>query len=272
METLQLDGEGIEIVDLADPERHNRYAQRIYELRQRKGVTRTEASELAANPNYTASVIVEMGEAEGMIGGLSIHYAEALLPPLQIIKTVPDFRTAAGVYMITTRQDVLFFADTTVNIEPDAPTLAEIAILTARLARDFDVEPRVAMLSFSNFGSSRHPRADMVRQAVQLVQKREPELSIDGEMQANTALVEEILNETYPFNRLHQRANVLIFPNLDAGNIAYKLVQRLAHADVVGPILVGLRKPVYVLQRGDEVKDIVNLAAIAVVQACSRNA
>ncbi|HLJ20304.1 MAG TPA: phosphate acyltransferase, partial [Stellaceae bacterium] len=165
------------------------------------------------------------------------------------------------------RQRVLFFADTTINIDPDPETLAEVAILTARLAQDFDVEPRIALLSFSNFGSVRHARAERVSQAVEIVRQRAPDLAVDGELQASTALMEEMLNGTYPFNRLQQEANILIFPSLEAGNIGYKLVQQLANAEVVGPILVGMRKPAFVMQRGDEVKDIVNLAALAVVEA-----
>ena len=172
--------------------------------------------------------------------------------------------------MVTTRQRVLFFADTTVNIDPDADTLAEIALLTARLAQGFEIEPRIAMLSFSSFGSVRHERADKVRHAVEILRKREPTLHVDGEMQASTALVEDLLMGTYPFNRLGAEANILIFPSLEAGNIGYKLVQHLAQAEVVGPILVGMRKPVHVLQRGDEVKDIVNLAALAVLEAQNR--
>jgi malate dehydrogenase (oxaloacetate-decarboxylating)(NADP+) len=162
---------------------------------------------------------------------------------------------------------VVFFADCTVNAEMDPDKLAEVAMLTARLARDFDVEPRVALLTFSNFGSTRHPRAERVRQAVEIIRRREPELVVDGEMQANVALNPELLNSVYPCNLLRQEANVLIFPNLESGNIAYKLMQRLGNAEVVGPILVGMAKPVHILQRGDEVKDIVNLTAIAVVEA-----
>jgi malate dehydrogenase (oxaloacetate-decarboxylating)(NADP+) len=202
-----------------------------------------------------------------MISGLSFHYSDVLKAPLQIIRTCPDCPVAAGVYMVTTRNRVLFFADCTVNIEPDPETLAEIAILTARLARDFDIEPRIAMLSFSNFGSTKHPRTELVRNALKIIHEREPDLPAEGEMQANTALNPEILNGMYPFNGLQQPANVLIFPNLEAGNIAYRLVEQLANAELVGPIMVGMRKPVYILQRGVEVKDIVNLAAIAVVEA-----
>jgi malate dehydrogenase (oxaloacetate-decarboxylating)(NADP+) len=266
-EELQIHLTCVEFVNPRSSDRRLDYAQRLYDLRKRKGVTKTEAWELVANNNYYASVMLEMGEVDGMISGLCLHYPEMLRPPLQIIKTAPDCLVAAGVYMVTTRDHVLFFADTTVNIELTAETLAEVAILTARLARDFDIEPRVAMLSFSDFGSVRNGRTETVRQAVEIVREREPGLVIDGEMRANTALVEEILNGTYPFNRLKKKANVLIFPSLEAGNIAYRLVQELANAEVVGPILVGMRKPVYVLQREDEVKDIVNLAAIAVVEA-----
>lgn len=266
-EHLQIHLHDVEIVNPGTSPRRFDYTQRLYDLRKRMGVTKTGAGELVSNPNYYASVMLEMGEVDGMISGLSLHYPEVLRPALQIIKTAPDCQVAAGVHLVTTHNRVLFFADTTVNIDPDAQTLAEVAILTARLARDFDIEPRIAMLSFSDFGSVRNKRTEVVRQAVQIVREREPGLAIDGEMRANTALVAEILNGTYPFNHLQEEANVLIFPSLEAGNIACKLVQQLANAEVVGPILVGMRKPVYVLQREDEVKDIVNLAAIAVVEA-----
>jgi malate dehydrogenase (oxaloacetate-decarboxylating)(NADP+) len=264
---LQVTLTGVALIDPHTAEARARYGQRLFTLRHRKGVTPTEAWELVADPAYFASVMVEQGDADGMVAGLSVHYSDALRPPLQVIGVAPDGRTAAGVYMVTTRERVVFFADTTVNIAPDAATLAEIAILTARLAQDFNVEPRVALLSFSNFGSVRHPRTDVVRQAAEIIRLREPGMKVDGEMQANTALSTEILNGTYPLNRLRQEANVLIFPNLEAGNIAYKLVQRLGAAEVVGPILVGMRRPAHILQRGDEVKDIVNLAALAVVEA-----
>ena len=269
---LQLRLNHVEIIDPQSAKPRHTYAQRLYELRARRGVTLTEAYSLISNPNYFAAVMVELGDADGMISGLSFHYPEGLRPPLQIIKTEADSQIAAGVYLVTMRNRVLFFADCTVNVDLPSEKLAEIAILTARLARDFDIEPRVAMLSYANFGSVRDANTEKIRQAVELVRKREPRLSIDGEMQADTALVAEILNGTYPFNRLQQEANVLIFPNLEAGNIAYKLMQRLGNAEVVGPILVGLRKPAHILQRGDEVKDIVNLAAIAVVGAQKQSA
>ena len=263
----QVDMTGVEIVDPDDSPKAAAYTDRLIALRERKGVTRREARELIRKPEYFGSVMVEMGDADGMVSGLTAHYSDGLRPPLQIIRTAPGTGTVAGVYMVAMRQRVLFFADTTVNIDPGPETLAEIALLTADLVRSFDIEPRIAMLSFSNFGSVRHPRTDKVRKAVEILLERAPGLKVDGEMQANTALVEDIMKGTYPFNRLGGEANVLIFPSLEAGNIGYKLVQQLARAEVVGPILVGMRKPVHVLQRDDEVKDIVNLAALAVLAA-----
>jgi malate dehydrogenase (oxaloacetate-decarboxylating)(NADP+) len=211
--------------------------------------------------------MVKQGDAHGMIAGLTTHYPDALRPPLQVIRTFGYCKTVAGVYMVATRQRVVFFADATVNIDPDAETLAEIAIMASRLMQDFDIEPRVAMLSYSNFGSVRNQRTDRVREAVEIVRRRVPDLLIEGEMQAGTALVEEVLNGTYPFNRLRKAANVLIFPDLAAGNIAFHLMQQLANAEVVGPILVGISKPVHVVSRESEVNDIVNLAALAAVKA-----
>jgi malate dehydrogenase (oxaloacetate-decarboxylating)(NADP+) len=266
-QALGINLNGIEVVDPRTDARRERYAQRLYELRCRKGVALNEAYELITRPNYFAAIMVELGDADGMIAGLGFHYPEGLRPILQIIKTCPDCKTIAGAYLITLKNRVLLFADATVNVETDAEKLAEIAILTARLARDFDIEPRIAMLSYSDFGSVRHARTERVRNAVELVRQRDPNLIIDGEMQADTALIPEILNGGYPFNRLKEPANVLIFPNLESGNISYKLVQCLANAEIVGPILIGTRKPAHVLQRYHEVKDIVNLAAIAVVQA-----
>jgi malate dehydrogenase (oxaloacetate-decarboxylating)(NADP+) len=264
---LALDLSRIAIVDPATAETRAAYARRLYGMLCRQGVTQSEAEDLTLNTNYFAALMVVGGDADGMLSGLSYHYTEALKAPLRVIGTCEDYGTAAGVYMVTTRNRVLFFADASVNIEMDAQKMANIAILTARLASDFDIEPRIAMLSFSNFGSVEHARVDRVRTAVAIVRREAPDLVVDGEMQANTALVEELLNGVYPFNSLRKEANVLIFPNLEAGNIGYNLVQRLANADSVGPILVGMKKPVHILQPGDEVKDIVNLAALAVVEA-----
>ena len=268
---MLLELRGVQIVDPALSDRREAYIERLLVLRQRKGVTRNEAEELISRPDYFASLMVDQDDAAGMVTGIDSHYSEGLRPPLQIIRAASGGHTVAGVYLVATRHKVLFFADTTVNIDPDSETLVEIALLTARLARSFEIKPRIAMLSFSNFGSVRHPRADKMRRAAEILAQRDPDLNVDGEIQANTALVAEILNGTYPFNRLGAEANILIFPSLEAGNIGYKLVQQLAQAEVIGPILVGMRKPVHVLQRGDEVKDIVNLAALAVLEAQNRH-
>jgi malate dehydrogenase (oxaloacetate-decarboxylating)(NADP+) len=212
--------------------------------------------------------MVEHGDADALLTGLTNHYPSALRPPLQVIGTAHGADYAAGVYMLTFRNRVVFCADTTVNIDPDADTLAEIARHTAGLARRFNVEPRVAMLSYSNFGSVENPGTRRVRDAVRLLHDDDRvDFPVDGEMQADTALVEEILTGTYDFAELDEPANVLVFPSLEAGNIGYKLLQRLGGAEAIGPMLTGMKKPVHVLQRGDEVKDIVNLAGVAVVDA-----
>ena len=244
------------------------YADRLYELRQRKGVTRREAEELLRNGNYLGSVMVEMGDADAMLTGLTHHYPRALRPPLQVIGTADDADYAAGVYMLTFKNQVVFCADTTVNQDPDADVLAEVTRHTADLARRFNVEPRAAMLSYSNFGSVDNEGTRKPREAVAKLQADDRvDFPVDGEMQADTAVVEDILTSTYEFSDLDDPANVLVFPNLEAGNIGYKLLQRLGGAEAIGPMLVGMDKPVHVLQRGDEVKDIVNLAGVAVVDA-----
>ena len=201
--------------------------------------------------------MVHVSDADALISGLTMHYPDTIRPALQVIKVREGLSKVSGLYLlITPKGDLYFLADTTVNIEP-----------TAAVARRFDVEPRVAMLSFSNFGSTRHPLADKVCRAVELVRQRSPGLMVDGEMQADTAVVPEILERTYPFSPLKGGANVLIFPNLEAGNVAYKLLARIGAAEAVGAILMVLSKPVHVLQRGAEVNDIFNMAAIAVVDA-----
>jgi malate dehydrogenase (oxaloacetate-decarboxylating)(NADP+) len=265
---LQIHGaHGATVMEPASSPELDRYVEELYKLRARRGVTRSEARELMNDHNIFGSMMVKLGDADAMVGGLTQHYPDTIRPALQVVQIREDIKKVAGVYMMIFKDDVKFFADTTVNIEPTAEDLAEIAIETAEVARRFNIEPRVAMLSFSNFGSTRHPLAEKVRLATELVRKRAPKLEIDGEMQADTAVVNEILTETYPFSTLKSAANVLIFPNLEAGNCAYKLMQRLGEAQAIGPILMGLRKPVHVLQRGAEVDEIVNMAAIAVVEA-----
>ncbi|WP_336344607.1 NADP-dependent malic enzyme [Halalkalicoccus ordinarius] len=257
-----------DVVDLTEAELDD-YADRLYELRQRKGFTQSEAADMVRrDSNYLGSVMVEMGDADAMLTGLTHHYPSALRPPLQVIGTAEDANYAAGVYLLTFKNRIVFCVDVTVNQDPSAEILAEATRHTADLVRWFNIEPRAAMLSYSNFGSVDNEGTRKPREAARIL-RRDPDVDfpVDGEMQADTAVVEEILNGTYDFADLEEPANVLAFPNLEAGNIGYKLLQRLGGAEAVGPMLVGLDKPVHVLQRGDEVKDIVNLAAVAVVDA-----
>ena len=265
---LRLHLEGVAIVDPAAFPRLAEYTEEFYSFRQRKGVTRTEAAELILHHTTFGSMMLRLGDADALIGGLTTHYPDTIRPALQVIDVRPELKIVAGVYVLITPKGGLYFlADATVNIEPTPEELAEIAIMAAEKARRFNQEPRVAMLSFSNFGSTRHPLADKVRRAVELVRKRAPGLIIDGEMQADTAVVPQIVDETYPFSALKGGANVLVFPNLEAGNIAYKLLHRIGNCELIGPLLTGLSKPVHVLQRGSEVNEIVYVAAVAVVDA-----
>jgi malate dehydrogenase (oxaloacetate-decarboxylating)(NADP+) len=255
--------------DIIEPDRSPRlgaYAEELYRLRQRRGVTRSEARELMANNNYFGAMMVHMGDADGFVAGVSQHYPDTIRPALQVIATRPDVHKVSGLYVIVTKKDTFLFADTTVNIEPSAEDLAEVALLSAEVAESFGIEPRVAMLSFSNFGSTRHPFTEKVRRATELVKQRNPQLMVDGEMMADTAVDPELLAE-YPFSTLRERANILVFPNLEAGNIAYKLMLRIGGAESLGPILMGLSKPVHVLQRGSTVEEIIDVAALAVVDA-----
>ena len=260
--------EGVTIVDPHRSPRLPAYIDELYALRQRKGVTRREAADLVQNTDMFGALMVRLGDAAAMICGLTRHYPDALRPALQVIPMKKGIGKVAGMYIVVTPRGKLYFlADCTVNIDPAPETLAEIAACAASVAREFDTEPRIAFLSFSNFGSSSHPAAAKVREAVRIARLRFPEIPMDGEMQADTAVVREIIDETYPFSALKGGANVLIFPTLDAGNIAYKLVSRLGGAQVIGPILMGLSKPVHILQRGASVNDIVNVAAVAAVEA-----
>ncbi len=268
---LGIDLAGVALVDpAADEPRRQRYAREYFQRRQRKGVTLAEAMERLRQPIYYACMMVMEGDAEGLIAGEDSHYPEALRPALEVIGTEPGTRHVAGLYMMILAHDLMFFADTTVNIDPDDEVLAEIALLSANFVQGLGLDPRLALLSFSNFGSAREPQAERVRLAVERVKRLAPDLVVDGEMQADTAVVPSILHDRYPFSGLQDAANVLIFPNLDAANAAYKLMARLGGAEAVGPILLGMARPVHVLQRGGETADIVNLTAIAVVDAQRR--
>jgi malate dehydrogenase (oxaloacetate-decarboxylating)(NADP+) len=245
------------------------YVEKFWDLRKRKGVTLREARHLVLQRNYFGPMMVYMGDADALVAGVAQHYPDTLRPALQVVKTREGVRIIAGIYMMIFKDRVMFFADTTVNIEPTAEDLVEIAIGAASAAKALDFEPRIAMLSFSNFGSVKHPQVEKVQKAVRLLKERYPDLCVDGEMQADTAVVPELLNTQYPFSDLSGKGlvNVLIFPDLVSGNIAYKLLQRLGQAEAVGPILVGPEKCIHVLQHGAEVSEIVDMAAIAVVDA-----
>jgi malate dehydrogenase (oxaloacetate-decarboxylating)(NADP+) len=259
--------EGVEIIEPATCERLREYSEELYRLRHRKGVTLDEARDQLRDPTVLGAMMVHLGHADALVAGVSQHYPDTLRPALQIIGKAQEVSRVAGLYMMLVEDQAYFFADTTVNIEPTAEELADIAILSADVARRFHVEPRIAMLSFSNFGSAKHAFVDKVRRATAMVKKRHPELMVDGEMQADTAVTPDLIEEFFPFSALKGRANVLIFPDLQSANVAYKLVQRLGKAEAIGPILMGMKLPVHVLQHGCEVKDIVYMTALAVVDA-----
>jgi malate dehydrogenase (oxaloacetate-decarboxylating)(NADP+) len=258
-----------EIIDPYKDSRRDDYARAFYELRQRKGITLKDARKLMRESNYFGPMMVKMGDAEAFVSGLTYDYPEVIRPALQIHHTAAGVRKTAGVYIMIVDNRTYLFTDATVNIEPSAEDLAEIACLSADFARQLGMEPRVAMLSFSNFGSTPHPLSNKVKKAVELVRARCPSFVVEGEMQADTAVVPEIIDERYPFSALKD-ANVLVFPSLEAANIAYKLLARLGNAIAIGPILLGMGAPVHVLQTGDEVRDIVAIAAVAVMDAMAR--
>ena len=260
--------DGMEIVDLERSTWREIYAREFHQIRQRRGITLSEARELVRNRNLFGSLMVRMGDADALVSGVTQHYPDTIRPALQVIKVRQDVHKVSGLYvMVTKKGDLLFLADCTVNIEPTAEDLAEIALCAANAARRFDVEPRVAMLSFSNFGSTKHPATDRVRRATEIAKQRDPSLVVDGEVMADVALSPEILEKEYAFSSLKGGANVLIFPDLDSANIAYKLLRKVGGAEAIGPILMGMSKPVYVLPRGAEVEDVVNITSIAVVDA-----
>jgi malate dehydrogenase (oxaloacetate-decarboxylating)(NADP+) len=267
LQKFNIDESKVTCIDINASDRYGAYARRFHELRRRHGITLADASRILNSRNYYAMMMLETGEADGVISGLRAYYPATIRPALQIVRTRPGVKNVSGAYLLMFKGRMVVLADTTVNIDPDSETLAEIAELTAETAQRFNLEPRVAMISFSNFGSTKDPKVDKVREAVQILTERRPDLIVEGEMQADTAVVPEIASHDYPWSSIQGDANVLVFPNLDAANAAYKLLWRLAGAEVIGPILQGLSKPVHVLQRGVDVNDIVNMAAIAVLDA-----
>ncbi len=268
LEKYHIDESQVTIIDIAQSPKYEEYAQRFADLRQRDGITVADARRILNSRNYFAMMMLEQGDADGVIAGLRAYYPATIRPALQILKTRPGARWVSGAYLLMFKGGrMLLLADTTVNINPTAEQLVEIAEQSAETARRFNMEPRIAMVSFSNFGSTKDPETEKVREAVRLLKQRRPDLVVEGEMQADTAVVPEIAAGDYPWSAIQGDANVLIFPNLDAANAAYKLLWRLATAEVIGPILQGLAKPVHVLQRGVDVNDIVNMAAMAVLDA-----
>jgi malate dehydrogenase (oxaloacetate-decarboxylating)(NADP+) len=262
-----VDESKVTVIDIDASADYDRYTQRFHELRKRHGITQADAHRILSSRNYYSMMMLDAGDADGVIAGLRAYYPATIKPALQIVKTRPGVRHVSGAYLLMFKNRMLILADTTVNIDPDAETLVEIAEQTAETAKRFNLEPRIAMISFSNFGSTPHPHTDKVRDAVRMLKERRPDLIVDGEMQADTAVTPEIAAQDYAWSSLHGDANVLVFANLDAANAAYKLLWRLGGAEVIGPILQGISKPVHVLQRGVDVNDIVNMAAIAVLDA-----
>ena len=260
--------DGVTIVDPETAPRRQAYVNELYRLRQRRGVTLGSADELMNDNNIFGSMMVRMGDADAIVSGVTQNYPETIRPALQVIGVREGIHKVSGVYLVITRKgDLYVLADATVNIEPTAEDLAEIALCAAQEARRFDIEPRVAMLSFSSFGSTKHPLCDKMRRAAELARYADPSLIIDGEVQGNIAVSAKKMEEAFPFSALKGGANVLIFPDLQSCNIACKLLGSIGGAETVGPILAGMAKPVHLLQRGVEVEEIVNITTIAVVEA-----
>ena len=265
-----LDLDDVQIVDPKSDEqreRRNQFGQILFEKRKRKGMTLTEAQKLMRERNYFGSMMVDQGMADAFISGISRNYPSTLRPALQIIGTEEGVDKVAGMFILNTKKGTLFLADTTININPSAEELANIAMLTAKTVRRFNVVPKIALLSYSNFGSSMNSKVAKITEALKIINETEPNLSIDGEIQADFALNKEKREQIFPFSNLKENANTLIFPNLDSGNIAYKLMQEFDDVEAIGPILIGMKKPVHILQLSCSVREIVNMVTIAVIDA-----
>ncbi|MCF7824003.1 MAG: NADP-dependent malic enzyme [Candidatus Marinimicrobia bacterium] len=269
---LDIPIKGVEIVDPMKCEFQAEFIEAFYKMRQRKGVSLSAAKRFMTRRYYFAAMMLKMGKADAMISGITQQYPAALRPVLQVIGTRPDMKHAAGLFLLIFKDGMKIFADISVNIEPSAEVLSEIALMAAEVAKRFKMTPKVAMLSYSNYGASNHAYAEKVRQAVKLIHEKDPALMVDGEMNADVAILPELRKEHYPFSELEGSANVLVFPDLQSANISYKLVHRLSNAEAIGPILVGMDKPVHIMQVGStRVHDVVNMTAIAVVDAQERD-
>ena len=259
---------GVEIIDqMQNPEKTQQYAEALFKKRQRKGVSSMrDATKLLRDRNYYGASMVEFGEADAMISGLTKNYGATIKPALQVIGVEPGVKRVAGMYMMMTKKGPVFFGDTTVNVDPTAEELVDITLLIDKSVKQFNIKPRIALLSYSNFGSNDGITPNKVRETVRLLHQNHPEIVVDGEMQGNFAINNELLQDNFPFSTLADApANTLVFPNLESGNIAYKLLQELGGAEAVGPILLGLNKPVHIVQLGSSVREIVNMVTIAVV-------
>jgi len=263
----EVDMTGIDIIDPVTSEKRMIYAEKYYEKRARKGIMREQAIWMMRDRTYFGMMMLEMGDCEVVLSGVTSDYPNTIKPALEIISLREGVSRVSGLFAMIQKDKVYFFADTTVNINPTAEELAEIAISSANVARAFNVEPKIAMLSFSNFGSARYPESEKVAEATAIVKRLDPSLVVEGEMQADTALMPEYMAKHFPFSQLKEEANVFIFPDLNSGNIAYKLSKRLGGMTAIGPILMGLSKPVHVLHRTLDVNEIVDMVAIAIVDA-----
>ncbi|MCX6167441.1 MAG: NADP-dependent malic enzyme [Sphingobacteriales bacterium] len=272
IEANELDMEGVTIIDPAEETAKTElYADYLYQKRQRKGITLYEAKKLLRDRNYFGACMVQFGEADALISGLTKNYIQTIRPALQVIGTEPGVNKVAGMYMMLTEKGPVFFGDTTVNVNPSLNELVDLTVLIDRSVKKFNIQPRIAMLSYSNFGSNEGEVPDKTREAVRLLHQNYPDILVDGDMQANFAMNPALLKDNFSFSTLNgQAANTLVFPNLASGNIAYKLIQELAGAEAIGPILLGMNKPVHILQLGSSVREIVNMVTIAVVDAQSK--
>jgi malate dehydrogenase (oxaloacetate-decarboxylating)(NADP+) len=254
-----------------DSENLDSFSELFFKKRARNGFNFHEARKIMRERNTYGAMMVETGQADALISGLTRKYADILRPALYIIGTQDEVTSVAGMYIMITKRGPIFFADTTINVNPTTEELVEITLLTAKAVQQFNMKPRIAMVSFSNFGSSKEPEARKVKRAVQILHEKFPGLVVDGEMQANFAFNTQLVTDNFPFCTIgDEGANTLIFPNLDSGNIAYKLLQEMGAAEAIGPILLGMKKPVHILQLGSSVREIVNMVTIAVVDAQSR--
>jgi malate dehydrogenase (oxaloacetate-decarboxylating)(NADP+) len=265
--SLDMLSRGVEVIDPRTTDNRKAYAERMFELRQRKGITLGAAQALVQKSDYYAAIMVDRNDADGVVTGLRLNYPETVRPLLEIFGLSPGLRVAVGMYMIVMQNSVKFFADTVFNIDPDAETLADITVQTADAVQSFGVAPRIAMISYANFGSVAHPTTRKIQEAIELVRRRRPDLEIDGEMQPETALNEEVRKQYYPFSRLSRNANTLVFPYLDPANAAYQVLKVMGGASAVGPILLGLSKPCAALQNDATAEDIINMTAYTVLKA-----